>query len=413
MNISILTTEIRSEHDVMLMRQRVRQIASLLGFEMQDQTRIATAVSEIARNAVQHAGGGKVEFHLAEGTPQSVQILVRDNGPGIADIESMLAPPSLLPVPPGDTLRGVCRLMDTFHIETAPAKGTLVTLGKRRSRSLPEIQRKDMARITGELTQRISEDPLAEMQRQNQELLHTLEESRAQQEELRVQQEERIEHLKEIEALNARLKRSVQATHHRVKNNLQIIVALVEVQTAAGESTVPASAILRVGQHARSLAALHDLLTQEPEGDAETEVISTKATLGKLIPLLQATAGGRSILYQIDDFLLSVGESASLALLISELISNALKHGTNDINLILSTQGEKVTLEVSNDGCGFPLDFDWRKAANTGLSLIDSTGRHDLNGTISYENRPEGGARVTVVFPLPAQREPYFRKQQQ
>ena len=61
--------EIRLEHDVVLVRQRARQIAGLLGFESQDQTRIATAVSEIARNAFQYAGGGKVEFLVEEQAP--------------------------------------------------------------------------------------------------------------------------------------------------------------------------------------------------------------------------------------------------------------------------------------------------------------------------------------------------------
>src|SRR5579862_2224866 len=103
MNISILTTNIGSEHDVMLTRQRARQIAGLLGFEMQDQTRIATAVSEIARNAVQYAAGGKVEFQLVSGTPQALQILINDHGPGIADVESLLRPHGRSPSEQGDT----------------------------------------------------------------------------------------------------------------------------------------------------------------------------------------------------------------------------------------------------------------------------------------------------------------------
>ena len=59
MNLPLLTLEIRLEPDVVLARQRARQIAGLLGFAPLDQTRIATAVSEIARNAFQYAGGGR------------------------------------------------------------------------------------------------------------------------------------------------------------------------------------------------------------------------------------------------------------------------------------------------------------------------------------------------------------------
>ena len=191
---------------------------------------------------------------------------------------------------------------------------------------------------------------------------------------------ERAQHLQEIESLNARLRRSIQETHHRVKNNLQIISALAELQTEEGEDTVPVTAMKRIGQHTRSLAAIHDLLTHETRADAQTDSISTKAALDKLVPLLQATTGGRRIRYQAEDFRLPVREGASLALLVSELVSNAVKHGRDEIELTLTVKGDSARLEVCDDGPGFPPDFDWRKAANTGLGLIDSTGRYDLRG---------------------------------
>uniref|UniRef100_A0ACD5GXL4 Uncharacterized protein n=1 Tax=Desertifilum tharense IPPAS B-1220 TaxID=1781255 RepID=A0ACD5GXL4_9CYAN len=79
----LLNLEIRYEQDIVLTRQRARQIAQLLGFEAQDQTRIATAVSEIARNAFQYAQGGRVEFSVE--TAESVPYLlmtVCDRGTG-------------------------------------------------------------------------------------------------------------------------------------------------------------------------------------------------------------------------------------------------------------------------------------------------------------------------------------------
>lgn len=376
----------------MLTRQRARQVADLLGFEAQDQTRISTAVSEIARNAVQYAGGGKVEFHLTLGGDQSLQMVVRDKGPGITAVEALLDAKVVCASGRGRTLRGALQLMDTFHVEST-ARGTVIKLSKLRPRRLPFLESRDIPRITNALMQRVSEDPVAEMQRQNQELLRTLEE-------LRVQQEARLGHLLEIETLNARLQRSIQATHHRVKNNMQIIAALVDIQVEAGDTEVPVAVIMRIGQHARALAAIHDILTEKTKADAETEMISSKSTLEKLIPLLQATTGGRDIHFHTDDFQLSIRKGASLALLISEIISNAVKHARNDIELSLTVQNAQARLEVCDDGPGFPLGFDWMTAANTGLSLIDSTGRHDLRGTISYENRPCGGASVVVIFPI-------------
>ena len=82
MNRTLLTVAIRYEQDVVIARQRARQIAALLGFDGQDQTRIATAVSEIVRNAFRYAKGGRAEFAL-EGLspPQLLLIRVQDREP--------------------------------------------------------------------------------------------------------------------------------------------------------------------------------------------------------------------------------------------------------------------------------------------------------------------------------------------
>ena len=80
----ILSLELRYERDVVQARQRAREIAALLGFDRQDQIRLATATSEIARNAFRYARKGKVEFALQAEPQQMLQITVADAGPGIA-----------------------------------------------------------------------------------------------------------------------------------------------------------------------------------------------------------------------------------------------------------------------------------------------------------------------------------------
>ena len=125
---TLLSMEIRLEHDVVLVRQRARQIAGLLGFDSQDQTRIATAVSEIARNAFQYAGGGKVEFMVEE--PPAFLIRVADHGPGIADLQAILEGRYTSATGMGVGIVGARRLMDRFEIEAAPGAGTTVLLGQ-------------------------------------------------------------------------------------------------------------------------------------------------------------------------------------------------------------------------------------------------------------------------------------------
>ena len=87
MRHSLLELELANDRDMIAARQRARQVSALLDFDAQDQVRIATAVSEVARNAVRHGGGGRIEFALEEegGHNPALSISVADKGPGIAD----------------------------------------------------------------------------------------------------------------------------------------------------------------------------------------------------------------------------------------------------------------------------------------------------------------------------------------
>src|SRR5438045_46501 len=87
---ALLTVELQHERDVVLARQRARQLAAELGLECQDQTRFATAVSEIARNAHQYARGGRVEFRVEPEPPAMLVARVIDSGPGIARLDDIL-----------------------------------------------------------------------------------------------------------------------------------------------------------------------------------------------------------------------------------------------------------------------------------------------------------------------------------
>jgi two-component sensor histidine kinase len=117
--------------------------------------------------------------------------------------------------------------------------------------------------------------------------------------------------------------------------------------------------------------------------------------------MLQQVVGKRRIEWSVDDVDLPVKQGMSLAVLINELVNNAVKHGGQQIRLRLGVQEQMVTLEVTDDGPGFAEEFHPESAANFGLELVETVGRLDLGGTTAYENRPEGGARVRVTFPVP------------
>src|SRR5262249_4009897 len=120
----ILHMTLQHEHDVVLVRQRARQIAALLGCETQDQTRIATAVSQIARTAGSYAGGGKVEFFVEGNTPpQLLQVCISDEGPEIADLRAILDGQYRSQTGMGLGIIGARRLMDQFDIVSTPGRG--------------------------------------------------------------------------------------------------------------------------------------------------------------------------------------------------------------------------------------------------------------------------------------------------
>src|SRR4029077_1795057 len=112
-----------TETDIVLVRSRTRRLAELIGFDSQDQTRITTAVSEIARNAYEYARGGTIEFRLT-GEPARFMVVVRDRGPGIADLSAILAGSHKSATGMGVGLLGARRLMDTFDIHAKPGEGT-------------------------------------------------------------------------------------------------------------------------------------------------------------------------------------------------------------------------------------------------------------------------------------------------
>ncbi|MCW3098166.1 MAG: cheBR [Chthonomonadaceae bacterium] len=206
------------------------------------------------------------------------------------------------------------------------------------------------------------------------------------------------ERQEEIESLNARLRRAMTETHHRVKNNLQLMSAFIGMQTDSGAETVPMSELVRLGQNIQALGVVHDILTQEAKADGDANFISVKAVLGRFLPLLQATLGEHHLQIEVDEVRLPANQVTSLTLIVNELVSNAIKHGRGEVNLRMRATDNLATLEVSDDGPGFADSFDPKVAANTGLELIENIVRHDLKGTISYRNRDQGGGHVLVTF---------------
>jgi signal transduction histidine kinase/CheY-like chemotaxis protein len=196
MTIRLLTSALSVQSDVVGARQRARQLAELLGFDAREQTRIATSVSEIARNAFRYAGGGKVEFEIeGETAPQLLVIRVIDEGPGIHRLDEVLDGTYRSSTGMGIGLIGSRRLMDRWEIHSAPDEGTRVTLGKLLPEGAPLLTPAAAGKLVSRLAALPQATTMAEVQSQNAELLAALAE-------LQDKQDKLLEMARELEDTN-------------------------------------------------------------------------------------------------------------------------------------------------------------------------------------------------------------------
>jgi serine/threonine-protein kinase RsbT len=122
---------IKSDQDIVVARQKGRQMATELGFSMGDATLIATAISELARNIVSYARKGQITLKMVNGlNRQGIAVVASDEGPGILDIRQALRDGFSTSGSLGLGLPGVRRLMDDFEITSQPGMGTTVTVKK-------------------------------------------------------------------------------------------------------------------------------------------------------------------------------------------------------------------------------------------------------------------------------------------
>lgn len=123
--------EIRSDADVVRVRQAARAIAQGAQLSIIDQTKLVTAVSELARNTLVHGGGGAAEIGLVEESGRrGIRAVFSDEGPGIADLERALAGGNSTGNGLGLGLSGSRRLVDGFELNTDVGRGTRVAVVK-------------------------------------------------------------------------------------------------------------------------------------------------------------------------------------------------------------------------------------------------------------------------------------------
>jgi signal transduction histidine kinase/DNA-binding response OmpR family regulator len=378
---ALVTLAIRHEQDVVFARQRAREIARLVGFDGQDQTRIATAVSEIVRNAFRYAKGGKVEFALEGASPpQLLLIRVRDQGPGIADLSLVLSGQYRSNTGMGVGIIGAHRLMDKVEIHTRPGEGTAVLLTKILPARAALIDPARFARITAQLSTQVASDPLSELQEQNRELVRALAELRERQDELLslnreledtnrgvvalyAELDEKADHLRRADEMKSRFLSNMS---HEFRTPLNSIRALSRLLLDRIDGELTPEQEKQVGFIAKAsddlTALVDDLLDLAKIEAGKTEVRPMEfsvanlfsALRGMLRPLLVGDAV--KLVFEEPPAGLSLfSDEGKVSQILRNFISNAIKfteQGEVRVSAALSGDGRAVVFSVADTGIG-------------------------------------------------------------
>ncbi len=376
----LLTVALHFEHDVVLARQRARHLAALLGFDHEEQTRIATAVSEIARNAFQYAKQGKAEFFIEGRTPpQLFQVKISDRGPGIADLTEILEGRYRSATGMGLGMTGARRLVDQFRVDTSRA-GTTVWLGKLLPKSAMPVAGKGLADLLARLAEQQPENPFAELQRQNQELLRTLEELRQRQEELvqlnreledtnrgvvalYAELDEKADHLRRADELKSRFLSNMSHEFRTPLNSIQALCHILLDRTdgdLTGEQERQVSFIQKAaGELFELVNDLLDLAKIEAGKTivrpSEFEVATLFSALrGMLRPLL-VNPEVQLVVEEPDGLPALETDEGKVSQILRNFLSNALKFtrkGEVRLSAALSADGAAVVFAVQDTGIG-------------------------------------------------------------
>jgi two-component sensor histidine kinase len=193
----------------------------------------------------------------------------------------------------------------------------------------------------------------------------------------------------------------LQEIHHRVKNNLQVISSLLNLQANRLEEPRALDALRDSRSRVRSMALVHEKLYQSPDLARIDFADYTRALTRSLFSSYQAHPQGIAVRSQIDDVFLSIDRAIPCGLILSELVSNALKHAfpdgrSGEITIGLHVQEGNKVLTVADNGVGLPAEIDVQHRGSLGLQLVNTL-TTQLDGTLTLDR--EGGTTFKVTFP--------------
>lgn len=444
MSVALLSMAIRYEQDVVAVRQKARQVAAAVGFDGQDQTRIATAISELARNAFMYARGGAVEFFIeGQRAPQLLVMRVSDRGPGIADVDAVLSGRYRSATGMGLGMAGARRLVDRFEVTSSIGEGTTVMVGKLFSRRAPELDATALLALARTLTQAAPQSPMEEIRQQNQELIGALELLRQRQEDLSrlnaeledtnrgvvalyAELDEKADTLRRADELKSRFLSNMS---HEFRTPLNSMLALSALLLDDRDSPLTAEQRRQVGyirQAADDLSELvNDLLDLAAVEAGKTVVRPAEFDLrnlfaalrGMLRPLL-VNESVALVFEEPEDVPLLRTDEGKVSQILRNFLSNALKfteRGEIRVTARPAPDGASVVCSVADTGMGIAAEDQERifeeftqldnpvqrrvRGTGLGLPLVRKLATL-LGGHVAVESTLGLGSTFTATIPL-------------
>jgi two-component sensor histidine kinase len=200
---------------------------------------------------------------------------------------------------------------------------------------------------------------------------------------------------------------TIREIHHRVKNNLQTVAALLRLQARRIGSEEARAALEEAVRRVGSIAIVHETLSQDVLDEVDFDQIADR--LGAMVADVGAGPDGaddRPVVRRVGSFGLLANETATaLAMVLTELLQNAFEHGypkgaAGTITVEPERLAGRLRVTVDDDGVGLPPEFDPDASVTLGLSIVRTLVESELGGLLELRPAPERGARAVVDVPL-------------
>lgn len=359
----IIQFGIDNEADLVLAHKRAIQIAELTGLSISDQTRFATAVSEISRNCLEYAQDGSITFSVREENPGlALQAEIKDEGPGINDLQTILSQKEIDGRLRGTGILNSRKLVDVFDIKSVPT-GTTVVLLKRIPAKPPPINNMIIQGWHKHFTSEMSASPYEEIKHRNMKLLEFADQLKAKKLEADIQVEEISKLNKILESKNENLKQVAYAIAHDLKNPISSIKLACEVILSSDDTDERNRFVNMVQKNADRLLGIINDLQKTIDHDPDIAIKADQLNLNIIATELQEQFSSYldkphgTIQFSFTDTDI-IYPKVYINSILTNLISNAIKYASEAplrVNVTGQRNKKYFELRIEDNGIGIDL----------------------------------------------------------